>query len=309
MCMPRVCRCRLRLSPACLPHHPLSVVVGGRCVRAAAAIVMQNRKYPDVNAPILLQRRLRLAESYARTCGDIERLEEFDLNSAGFPNPTPIIAATYVARALCVCCCGCARRLRRGARWQVVGAAERRDARPVRVGDCVLGVSGVEKRPIRQGAAARVVPVPSLCVCWRGHRCVWCRARCRVVHAGCVQAYPQEFIDRTLASSKAVETARDEDVAAGGSGGSQLESFFAVDKLRMEDDDSMGMADYKPAPRVTEAGAAMLVTRRLHWQPLLASLTLRATMATPCRADVDTWRFRVVPLSMSLSSRDVVESS
>ncbi len=61
--------------------------------------VIHNKKWLDVNDPKLMEKNLRFAESVARAGGDIDRLEEFDLAAAAFPNPTPIVAATCVCGA------------------------------------------------------------------------------------------------------------------------------------------------------------------------------------------------------------------
>jgi hypothetical protein len=61
-----------------------------------AAVVMQNRKWANINDPKLVEKNLRFAESVSRAHGDVAPLEEFDLASAAFPNPSPIIAATWV---------------------------------------------------------------------------------------------------------------------------------------------------------------------------------------------------------------------
>jgi hypothetical protein len=73
------------------------------------------------------------------------------------------------------------------------------------------------------------------------------------------QVYPEAFIEKTLASSKARETARDEDIAKFGIQSSTLETFYTQDLLAEEKDDNLGVTDFKPASRITEAGACRVL--------------------------------------------------
>ena len=70
-----------------------------------AAVVIQNKKWVNINDPKLVEKNLRFAESLARANGDTDRIEAFDLAAAAFPNPTPLVAATYVRYECCVATC------------------------------------------------------------------------------------------------------------------------------------------------------------------------------------------------------------
>ncbi len=73
------------------------------------------------------------------------------------------------------------------------------------------------------------------------------------------QAYPNAFIEKTLAASKARETASDEDVAKYGVTASTLETFYTRDRLAEEQQDTLGVTDFKPASRTTDAGVCVFL--------------------------------------------------
>ncbi len=67
-----------------------------------------------MNDPRLLEKNLRFAADQAVIGGDVDRINEFDLAAAAFPNPTPLVAATYAfilfrycapRRSRCIACC------------------------------------------------------------------------------------------------------------------------------------------------------------------------------------------------------------